>query len=169
MRDLGSKHELQERAREHQETTNERLDATREHEQELERATTDWAEQGEPSLTDTAEALNRLADELQQEALAHTDEHEQRVDEGIDTEHADVSEPTREAEAVEREASSQLEHSTTHDYEHHLHDAARERNDAATFLADTADDSETHQEGSKRDIEQLSRAAQAAADAIRRF
>jgi hypothetical protein len=171
MSDLGSKADVQDRDKRHQDGTNERLDHAREHEEQLERASHEWSAMEQPALTDTATALNQLADEFQREAHDQTQEQERTVDDGITTEHEEVSAPARDAETTERAAQEQLEHGATGtgDYEQQLHDAAKERDDAATFLDEIADGSEQHQHESKGEIDELSRAARAAAEAIKRF
>ena len=80
-------------------------------------------------------------DELQAEAQSNIDGHDREVADGIDAERTEVSEPVRDAEDIDRQASADLYSaaSSAGDYSGNIEDAGGIRDHAADFLQDIAE------------------------------
>jgi hypothetical protein len=127
--------------------------------------------QESPVLKETADALNRIADEFAAEAGREIGRHESEVEDSVGGERADVSEPAREGGEKEKEQASAIESrgAGAGRYLENLTRAARERSEAADFLSGVADGSERHQGESKGESERLAEEARRAAEAIKRL
>ncbi|MGV8041433.1 MAG: hypothetical protein AB2L07_15705 [Thermoanaerobaculaceae bacterium] len=171
MRELGSKKEVQEEKKRTEGVTDEKIERAEDHRQELDRTREVWERPEMPSLKDTAEALRRIADVLERHAGGETERHEGEVMDGVEGEHEEVSEPTREGAATEEKAAQDLDAGAAESgrYNPEVQQARRERSEAHDFLRDVSEDSEGHQEKSKAEIERISQEAKTAAEALRRF
>jgi hypothetical protein len=166
-----TKSDVQESQHEHEERTDSEEKVSEEIKDDAEAARDDWADQQEPSLTDTADTLNDIAGCLKSDIIEQHDGQAEKVDDSIDTQHKEVSEPAREGEAIEREAADGLDVASGRNkrYGKNLVDAAEARRDAEKFLREVAETDEQHQERGKDTLEEHRRAVAEAVQDIREF
>ena len=171
MKEWGSKRELEQAKENLEGRTRERLDGAEENRREVEEASRLLDGQDSPAMRETADALNRIADEFAAEVDSEVGSQETTVRESVEEERSDVSDPAREGSDIEARASGNLEAGTevSGRYAEQLADAGRERSEAAEFLSEVAEASESHQETSAEELEKLSEEARRAAEAIQRF
>lgn len=133
-----------------------------------EEAVSDWGEQPEPSLIDTAEALNAIAKELATDISETHSRQAGVVDTAIEGQRQDVSEPARESERTERGGADALDAASARGgrFASSLSEGSEQRKDAADFLNEIASEDEEHQDHSKDDLE---RHRQTVQEAIRRI
>ncbi len=171
MSELGSKTEVKDREKDLEDQTQDELDKAGENVDEAQSAREALESGADPGLTDTVEALNRVADCVDDQIGAETAKHQAETGDRIEAETTELSEPVREAEESERTAADEIEGKTdgAGRYRDGVHEYAEVRVEAAEFLGEVGDESEQHQELSREEIERLSDQARAAAEAIRRF
>ena len=162
------KSEWQDSQREHQERTDAEERVSEEIKDDAEIARDDFNDQVEPSLTDTADALNSVAADLKSEMQAQHGEQAEKVEGAVDTQRHEVSEPAREGEATERQAGEAFDVAASRNkrFGKILADAADQRRDAEAFLREVADDDERDQEDSKETLAEHRRAVEQAVQNI---
>ena len=169
--ELFGRSEIEQNERKLRDSTDENVERGRGEKDELETAVEVWNEAGDPSLAETAEALSRIADDLAATGDARMTEAREMIDETVDAEKTEVSEPAKDAESSDRAMADHLDlgASTAEHFREQLLDGAREGRDGADFLKEIAEQSEGHQQESLAEAERLAIEAKAAADAIKRF
>lgn len=103
-----------------------------------------WGKQREPSLSDTADGLNRTAESLRSDIREQHGEQAEKVDESIETQLWEVSEPAREGakEAGAAAAEFGVEASKNKRLGKIIEEASELLQDEESFLNDIADDDE---------------------------
>lgn len=130
-----------------------------------------WSVQDDPVLSDTADALNAEAEDLKSEIQGQHGEQAEKVDESIEIQRKEVSEPAREDESTERSAGDELDTASSRNksFGKNLSEAAGQRRDAEQFLAELAEADEADQEQSKETLGAHRRAVEQAIQNIREF
>lgn len=125
----------------------------------------------DPLLEETAEGLNRVVDDAAREAQEQADVSARRVEQSVEAERREVSEPADEAAAKERFAAGRLEAGKVELelFTSQLEEAMDQRDEAARFLDEIREASTDHQDSSTRTAEDISRSAKSAASALRKF
>jgi len=166
-----SKSELQENKQEREERTDAEEEVSAEIKDDADSAQSDWSGQDDPVLSDTADALNAAAEELKSDIQGQHGEQAEKVDESIETQRKEVSEPAREDESIERSAGDELDAASGRNkrFGKNLSDAGEQRRDAEQFLAELAETDEADQEQSKETLDEHRRAVEQAIQNIREF
>lgn len=170
-KEWASKQELESEKDEREKETGEAVKEAEENEREVGETSAAMDAQDSPVLRETADSLNRIAEEFAAQAGLEIGRHETQVEERVDGERADVSEPAREGGEKEKEQASALESrgSGAGRYLEKLTQAARERGESASFLEGVAEASDRHQGESREESERLAEAARRAAEGIRKL
>ena len=171
MSELGSMAELEGKKDTLEAETEQEIEEAEENREEAAEACDVLDNQPQPSIDDTKQGLNDICDSLDGHVKEETERHQERVDERVESEKSDLSEPVREGEEVENDAAAEIEGKATGAgrYEGEMHDAAGTRSEAAELLGELGEASEEHQEQSTGEVERLSEEAKAAAEALRRY
>lgn len=171
MNDFGTKTEVKEKDKRLRDETKESRDRAKEHAEEVKKAADALGRSDVPFLRETADRLNEIGDNFKQEANDRSGKEKEQVDTKVDTEKTELSDPVRDGESRERRSAEQVSAaaSEAREYRRSTDEAKDAHTDVAEFLKDVAEDSERHQDESRRDGEEITRAAKAAAESLRRF
>jgi len=166
-----SKSEWQVDKQEHEERTDADEQVSAEIKEDADTAQSDWSGQDDPVLSDTADALNAVAEELKADIQQQHGEQAETVDESIETQRQEVSEPARQDESTERTAADQMDVASGRNkrFGKKLSDASDQRRDAEEFLRELAEADEADQEQSKETLDEHRRAVEQAIQSIREF
>lgn len=157
--------------REHAEQTDTEERSSREISEDAGLARDDWGDQLAPVLTDTAEALSSLADELKAEIQEQHAEQVGLVEGAVESQRSEVSEPARVDGATEQSAAEGLDSASSRNprFGHLLAEASNSRRDAEAFLQEIAEFDEQDQRETNETLEEHRRAVQAAIEDIEGF
>ena len=146
-----SKSEWQENKREREEQTDAEKKVSEDIVRDAGDAQSDWSGQDDPVLSDTAEALNAVAEELRLGIQEHHGEQADKVEESIDTQRREISDPARQDKSTERAAADEMDMASGRNkcFGKNLSDAAGQRRDAEEFLRELAETDEANQEQSQ--------------------
>jgi hypothetical protein len=160
-----SKSELKESQREHKDRTGDEVRESDDIVKDGQTASGDFSDQQEPSLSDTADELNAIAADLKSEIQEQHGEQAEKVDESIDGQRRDVSDPARDDEKIESAAADGFDAASVGNkrFGKILAEAGDQRRDAEIFLNELAETDETDQQESS---DTLSRHRQEVEDAI---
>ena len=166
-----SKAEVQEKKRELADQTDAEEKTSKEIKESGKEAQTDWGDQVEPALSDTADALNEIADALKSDIQTQHGEQAEKVEDSIEAQREEVSEPARESEGTEREAADGLDIASSQNkrFGKMLAEASESRRDAESFLREVADSDEDDQKESKETLDKHRRAIEDAIEGIEDF
>lgn len=150
----GSKSEYQDSQRRNEEKTHDELKESKDVVDDAGQAKDDWESQNAPSLTDTADALNSIAQELKADIQSQHGEQAESTDQAVDTQRQEVSDPARQDEQVELQAGDALDQASQQSkrFAKRLSEASDSRKDAENFLKELADTDEQSQAESQENL-----------------
>lgn len=155
--------------RAHEERTDQEVSESDEIKKDGEDASDSWREQREPSLSDTADDLNRIAESLRSDIREQHGEQAEKVDESIETQRREISDLAREGENEERAAADDFDVAASKNkrFGKIIAEAAELRRDAEFFLREVADSDEEHQRDSRDTLDDHRQAVETAIQGIR--
>jgi len=164
-----SKSDWQSDQREHEDRTDREVEESDEVKKDGEDASIAWREQREPSLSDTADDLNRTAEILRSDISDQHGDQAEKVDDSIETQRQEISEPAKTAEGEERAAADEFDVAASRNkrFGKIIAEASELRRDAESFLREIADTDEEYQRDSKETLDDHRRAVEQAVQAIR--
>lgn len=155
--------------REHEDRTDQEVSESDEIKKDGEDASDSWREQREPSLSDTADDLNRTAEMLRSDIREQHGEQAEKVDESIETQRREISEPARAGESEEKAAADEFDVTASRNkrFGKIIEEASKLRRDAESFLGEIADTDEEDQRDGKDTLDDHRQAIEAAIQGIR--
>ena len=164
-----SKSDWQSDQREHEERTDREVEESAEIKKDGGDASEAWREQHEPSLSDTADELNRTAEILRSDISDQHGEQAEKVDDSIEGQRREISEPAKTAEGGERAAADEFDVAASGNkrFGKIIAEASELRRDAESFLREVADTDEKDQCESKETLDDHRRSVEQAIQAIR--
>jgi hypothetical protein len=150
-----SKRELEESQREYKIKTDSEIKISGEVVDDGDTARTEFNDQQEPSLTETADALNKVSEELRSDIREQHEKQVEKVIDAVDIQRKEISEPAREVEDIEGKAADTLDIASSGNkrFGKFLSDAADSRRDAEAFHRELAEKDEKDQEETRENID----------------
>jgi len=163
------KTEWQSDQRDREERTDQEVSESDEIKKDGEDASESWRGQREPSLSDTADDLNRTAESLRSDIREQHSEQAEQVDESVETQRREISEPARAGEGEERSAADEFDVAASRNkrFGRIIAEASELRRDAESFLREVADTDEEDQRDSKDALNDHRQAVESAIQGIR--
>jgi hypothetical protein len=160
---------MQSEQREYEEYTNSEVKKSEEIKEDSIEARKDWSDQQEPSLSDTADELNQIAESLRSDIREQHGEQAEKVVDSIENQRREVSEPARAGENTERSAIDELNMASSRNkrFGKILAEASDRRLDAETFLREVAESDEDYQAREKETLDDHRRTVEEAIQGIR--
>ena len=171
MKEIRSRSEIEAHERDLSRETDERLENEQEEARQLEGARQAFENLNEPRTTDGAERMNAVIDATRSKGTERIETAHRDVEEGVETEKNDVSEPSDKAADESLLDAGMLEGSAM------MNDRCRddflegmgERDDESRFFSEVSDRSKDHQETDKREAESAVQDARNALNSLRHF
>lgn len=166
-----SKSDWQESQRDYQKRTDSEEQLSKEITDDGDEASRDWNNQEAPSLADTAEAMNKIAEDLKSDIRQKHSEQADLVERAIEDQRTEVSDPAHEAEKRESQGAKDIETASARNerFGKILAEAADQRRDAEAFLREMADEDERDQDESKSVLESHRSDVNQSIDGVREF